>query len=151
MFSDNITNYENKDFDKFIEIKIYIQGIYFFEKEEDKHFIIHYKRSDFELFRGSMMNILKDKIEEKTKKYIITKIKENHTNIIELSHKYNVPVKNLLYCYFINNRIDNIDIIWSSSAMKEFNYIPVNHYLDHEEDDDSIYLKVKGIKLKKKI
>lgn len=149
MFSDNITSFENKDFDKFIEIKIYVQGIYFFENEEDKNFKINIKFSDFELFKDSKMNCLKDIIEEKTKKYIINKIKNSNCNIIELSRKYNIPVKNLLYCYFINNRIDNIDIIWASSAIKEFNYIPVNHYLEYE--DDSILLKVNGIKLKKKI
>ncbi len=149
MFADNITNFENKDFDKFIEIKIYIQGIYFFEKEEDKNFSLNIKYSDFKLFKDSLMSSLKEKIEEKVKKYIIHKIKEKDVNIVQLSRKYNIPVKNLLYCYFINNRIDNIDIIWASSAIKEFTYIPINHYLQYE--DDSIYLKIKGIKLKKKI
>ncbi len=149
MFADNITNFENKDFDKFIEIKIYIQGIYFFEKEEDKNFSLNIKYSDFKLFKDSLMSSLKEKIEEKVKKYIIHKIKEKDVNIVQLSRKYNIPVKNLLYCYFINNRIDNIDIICASSAIKKFTYIPINYYLQYE--DDSIYLKIKGIKLKKKI
>ncbi len=149
MLTEHITNYENKDFDKFINIQILIDGIYFLEKEEDKTFKMNIKYSDFELFQDSTMEILKVKIEEKLKKYIIYKIKENCKNTVELARRYDLPVKNILYCYFINNRIDNIEIIWSSSAIKEFKYIPVKHYIDY--DDDSVLLKVKGLKLKKKL
>jgi hypothetical protein len=149
MLTEHITNYENKDFTKFIEIQILIEGIYFLEKDEDKTYKMNLKYDDFELFQDSTMDILKVKIEEKIKKYIINKIKENCKNTVELARKYDLPVKNILYCYFINNRIDNIEIIWSSSSIKEFKYVPVKHYLDY--DDDSVLLKVKGIKLKKKL
>ncbi len=149
MLTEHITNYENKDFAKFIEIQILIEGIYFLEKDEDKTFKMNLKYDDFELFQDSTMDILKVKIEEKLKKYIILKIKENCKNTVELARKYDLPVKNILYCYFINNRIDNIEIIWSSSSIKEFKYIPVKHYIDY--NDDSVLLKVKGLKLKKKL
>ncbi len=149
MLTDHITNYENKDFDKFIHIQILIEGIYFLENEDDKTFKINLKYSDFEVFQDSFMEMLKPKIEEKIKKYIIKKIKENCNNTVEFARKYDLPVKNILYCYFINNRIDNIDIIWSSSSIKEFKYIPIKHYIDYE--DDSVLLKVKGLKLKKKL
>ncbi len=149
MLTEHITNYENKDFDKFINIQILIDGIYFLEKEEDRTFKMNLRYSDFEIFQDAKMDILRPKIEEKTKKYIIKQIKENCHNTVEIARKYNIPVKNMLYCYFINNRIDNIELIWSSSSIKEFNYIPVKHYLDY--NDDFVLLKVKGLKLKKKL
>jgi hypothetical protein len=149
MLTEHITNYENKDFDKFINIQILIDGIYFLEKEEDRTFKMNLRYSDFEIFQDAKMDILRHKIEEKTKKYIIKQIKENCHNTVEIARKYNIPVKNMLYCYFINNRIDNIELIWSSSSIKEFNYIPVKHYLDY--NDDFVLLKVKGLKLKKKL
>lgn len=149
MLTEHITNYENKDFDKFIPIQILIEGIYFIENEEDKTYKMNIKYSDFELFQDSTMDILKPKIEEKLKKYIILKIKENCKNTVELSRKYNIPIKKILYCYFINNRIDNLEIIWSSSSIKEFKYIPVKHYIEYM--DDFVLLKVKGLKLKKKL
>ena len=68
------------------------------------------------------------------KKYIVIKIKEKCQNVIDFKKKYNIPVKNILHSMFINNRIDNIEIIWSGSAVKEFLYVPTTHYLEYPED-----------------
>ena len=136
----------NKDFDKYINVNIIINGL-FLLKEEDKVLNLKLNLSQFENYKKENCNIFKPYIEDKIKKYIVTKIKENTTNIIEISRKNNIPVKNILYTIFINNRIDNIDIVWSSSAIKEFQYVPVKHYLDYEEDN--LYLKTKKFKFKK--
>jgi hypothetical protein len=64
-----------------------------------------------------------------------------------MSRKNSIPIKNILYTIFINNRIDNIDIIWSSSSIKEFKYVPIKHYLEYEED--TLNLKTKKFKFKK--
>jgi hypothetical protein len=37
-------------------------------------------------------------------------MKEKCVNIVELSRRLNIPVKHILHCYFINNRIENIEI-----------------------------------------
>lgn len=142
-----INSVNNKDFNKYLKLNIYINGLFLIEKEEDKIFTINLNISDFENYKKENCDIFRLFIEEKIKKYIVKKIKENCTNIVELSRKNNVPIKNILYSIFINNRIDNIEIIWSSSAIKEFRYVPIKHYLDFEED--TIYLKTKKFKFKK--
>lgn len=136
----------NKDFDKYINVNIIINGL-FLLKEEDKVLNLKLNLSNFENYKKENCNIFKPYIEEKIKKYIVGKIKENTCNIVEISRKNNIPVKNILYTTFINNRIDNIDIVWNSSAIKEFQYVPVRHYLDYEEDN--LYLKTKKFKFKK--
>lgn len=136
-----------KDFYKYININIYIDGLFLLENEEDKLYSLKIDLSDFENHKRENCDFLKPVIEEKIKKYIIKKIKEQNINVIELGRKNNIPVKNILYTIFINNRIDNIDIIWSSSSIKEFKYVPVKHYLDYEED--TLNLKTKKFKFKK--
>ena len=138
---------DNKDFDKFINVNVYINGLFLIEKEDDKMLPIKINISNFENYKKDMCNVFRLYIEDKIKRYIIVKIKENCNNVIEISKKYKIPVKNILYSYFINNRIDNIDIIWSGSALKEFKYVPINHYIEYQED--SLYLKVKNLKFKK--
>jgi hypothetical protein len=127
----NINRFDinNKDFDKFIIVNIKI-NVSNFE---------NYKKENCEIFRLY--------IEEKIKKFVVTKIKEKNLNVVEFSRKYNIPIKNILYSIFINTRIDNIDIIWSPSSIKEFKYVPIQHYLDYEED--TLYLKTKRFKFKK--
>ena len=137
---------ENKDFDKFININIIINGL-FLIKEEDKVITMKINLSSFENHKKENCIVFKKYIEDNIKKYIVKKIKENSSNIIDISRKNNIPVKNILYSTFINNRIDNIDIIWSASAIKEFEYVPVKHYLEYEED--TLYLKTKKFKFKK--
>jgi len=143
----NIFNSDKKDFDKFININIYINGLFLLEKEEDKSIILKINLSNFENHKKDNIDVFKNYIKEKVKKHIVKKIKENSINIVEMSRKYKIPIKNILYSTFINNRIDNIDIIWSSSTIKEFKYVPIKHYLDYEED--SLNLRTKKFKFKK--
>jgi hypothetical protein len=142
-----ISSNNNKDFNKFLKLNIYVNGLFLIDNEEDKLFTLNLNMSDFENYKKENCDIFREYIEEKIKKYVVKKIKENCKNIVELSRKYNVPIKNILYSFFINNRIDNIEIIWSSSSIKEFRYVPIKHYLDCEED--TLYLKTKKFKFKK--
>jgi hypothetical protein len=143
----NIFDSDNKDFDKFININVYINGLFLIENEEDKEFSLKINLSNFESHKKDNIDVFKNYIEDKVKKHIVKKIKENSGNIVEISRKQNIPVKNILYSTFINNRIDNIEIIWSSSSIKEFKYVPIKHYLDYEED--SLNLRTKKFKFKK--
>jgi len=143
----NKFDYDNKDFDKFINVNIYINGIFLIETDEDKLFSLRINVSNFENYKKETCEVFRNFLEEKIKKYIIRKIKESCNNVIELSRSKKIPIKNILYSYFINNRIDNIDIIWSSSSLKEFKYIPVKHYLENHED--ILLLKTKKFKFKK--
>ncbi len=142
------SNFDNngKDFDKYLNVNIIINGL-FLIKDQDKILELKINIANFENYKKEYCNILKSYLEEKTKKYIVSKLKENKDNIIELSRINNIPVKNILYSIFINNRIDNIDIIWSPSAIKEFEYVPIRHYINY--DEDTLYLKVKRFKFKK--
>ena len=117
------------------------------EKEEDKLLTLKLNISNFENYKNNNCDVFQTHIEDKIKKYVIKKIKENCTNIIEFSKKNNIPIKNILYTLFINNRIDNIEIIWSPSSIKEFAYVPIKHYL--ENDEDTLYLKTKKFKFKR--
>jgi hypothetical protein len=137
---------ESRDFDKYINVNIIINGL-FLIKDEDKILNLKLNMTNFQNHKNEKCDIFKPFIEDKIKKYIVKKIKENSVNIIEISRKHNIPIKNILYCKFINNRIDNIDIIWSSSAIKEFEYVPIIHYIKYEED--TLYLKTKKFKFKK--
>ena len=136
-----------KDFDKYINLNIYINGLFLITNDDDRLITLKINMSKFENYKKECCDIFKPFIEEKIKKYIVKKIKENCNNVIEMGRKNNTPIKNILYSIFINNRIDNIEIIWSSSAIKEFKYVPIKHYLDYQED--TLYLKTKKFKFKK--
>lgn len=138
---------DNKDFDKFINVNIYINGLFLLNKEEDKMFRLRINMNHFENHKKENCDVFKPFIEDKIKKYIVKKIKENTKNIVQMSREFKIPVKNILYSTFINNRIDNIDIVWSSSSIKEFVHVPVSHYLKYEED--TLILKTKKFKFKK--
>lgn len=148
MITDLVTNYDNKDFEKCLIIQVYIDGFIFLEGEE-KNFEMSIKMRDLEIYKKEKVQIIRPQIEEKIKKYIIQKIKEKFVNIVELSRKYKVEVKHLLHCYFINNRIENIEIQWAGRGLKEFQYVPIEHYFEYE--DDFILLKTKGFKFKRKL
>lgn len=143
----NIFEDYNKDFDKYININIYIDGLFLIEKEEDKKLNIKINLSNFINNKKEKCKIFRTYIEDKIKKYIILKIKENCKNIVELNKKYGISIKNILHSYFINNRIDNIEVIWSGSAIKEFEYVPIKHYIEYQEDE--LCLKTKKFKFKK--
>ena len=143
----NIFEDYNKDFDKYININIYIDGLFLIEKEEDKKLTVKINLSNFINNKKEKCKIFRDYVEDKIKKYIILKIKENCKNIVDLNKKYGISIKNILHSYFINNRIDNIEVIWSGSAIKEFEYVPIKHYIEYQEDE--LYLKTKKFKFKK--
>jgi 2-hydroxy-3-keto-5-methylthiopentenyl-1-phosphate phosphatase len=142
-----------KDFEKYITVYITIDGLFLIDNDEDKNLKLKIDLSKFKYHINMKKDhivkcdIIRSYIEENVKKYIIQKIKEKDINVIEVSKKYDVPVKNILYTIFINNRIDNIDILWSSSSLKEFLYVPLEHYLDNQED--SLYLRTKKFKFTK--
>ena len=138
---------DNKDFDKFININIYINGLFLIENEEEKMISLKINVSNFENYKKETCEKFRLFLEEKIKKYIIKKIKENCDNVVKLSRSKKIPIKNILYSYFINNRIDNIEIVWSASSIKEFEYVPIRHYLDYEED--TLYLKTQKFRFKR--
>jgi hypothetical protein len=138
---------DEKDFDKFMNVQIYINGLFLIENEVDKLMPLKINISNFQNYKKDNCEVFRNYVEEKVKKHIIMMIKKNCTNVIEISKKHGIPVKNVIYSLFINNRIDNIEIIWSGSALKEFKYVPINHYLDYHED--TLYLKTKKFKFKK--
>ncbi len=126
-----------------IIVHIYYDGITLFDDTE-KYFQMKLNICEFENYGDHKCQVFQYKIEQKMKEDLIQKLKAKIHNVVEISRKYKIPVKNILHTRFIHNRSNNIDIIWSSSAMKEFNYVPIQHYVDHR--DDSLTLKVKGIK-----
>jgi len=143
----NTFDNDNKDFDKFLNVKIYVNGLFLIENEEDKLLTLKINLSNFQNYKKELCDVFRIHCEEKIKKYIIKKIKDKCTNLVNMSRDNKIPIKNILYSYFINNRIDNIEIIWSPSSDKEFKYVPIRHYLENE--DDTLYLKTKKFKFKK--
>ena len=133
----------------FLLIQVYIQGFIFFENEEEKIYKIRLPLTDIQECYTEKIDMLKPMIEEKVKKYMVEKMKQKCINVVELSRKLNIPVKHILHCYFINDRIDNIEIVWSGSAIKDFRYVPLRHYVEYK--DDFIFLKIQSFKFKKKI
>jgi hypothetical protein len=97
MIKNNKNDFENdnKDFDKFINVNIYINGLFLINKEEDKTFKLKLNMNHFENNKKENCDVFKPFLEEKIKKYIIKKIKENKQNIIEMSKQFNIPVKNI--------------------------------------------------------
>ena len=138
---------DDKDFDKFINVNICINGLFLIETEEEKMLSLKINISNFENYKKETCDIFRPFIEEKIKKHIVLMIKEKCNNIVELSRKNSIPIKNILYSVFINNRIDNIEILWSGSAIKEFKFVPITHYLQHHQD--TLYLKTNKFKFKK--
>lgn len=133
------------DFEQNILVHIYYDKISLLN-EDEKYFQIKLNLTEFSNYLDEHCEVFKFKIENLMKEDIIKKLKTKINNVVEISRKNKIPVKNLLYTLFINNRIDNIEIIWASCAIKEFTYIPIKHYLENQ--DDSLILKVKSIKWK---
>jgi hypothetical protein len=131
------------DFDRFINISVYIFGVQFLQ-EDDMKMDIQLHVEDLKNNKNKTFEVFREKIELNVKKYIVEKIKKNTSNIIEISKKFNVPIFSIVQCIFINNKIDHLQIEWSSSALKEFFYVPNHHYLTYFEDN--LTLKVNKIK-----
>ena len=138
---------KNKGFDRYIDINIYIYGLFILDDNDDILLKIQLNTSQFTGHEDEKFIIFKEYIEEEVKKYIILKMKEKCNNVVEISLKYNIPVQNILNCIFINNKIENIEIQWSSSSLKEFLYVPIKHYIDYHENN--LILKTEDFKVKK--
>tara|TARA_A100001015_G_scaffold313951_1_gene422345 strand:+ start:1459 stop:1899 length:441 start_codon:yes stop_codon:yes gene_type:complete len=138
---------KNKGFDRYIDINIYIYGLFIIENEEDMLFNLKLNTSKFIGNENDNFEIFRKFIEDELKKYVILKIKEKCKNIVEISIKYNVPVKNILHSIFINNKIENIEIEWSPSSLKEFLYVPIKHYLEFHENN--LILKTQNFRFHK--
>ena len=137
----------NFGFDRYIDINIYLYGLFILEDEEDTLFKLKFNVSQFNEHKDELFGIFKNYIEKEVKIYVVKKIKEKCNNIIELSINHNISVKNILHTIFINNKLENIEIEWSSTSLKEFLYVPIQHYLDYPED--TLLLKINTFKFKK--
>ena len=136
-------------FEKFINININVECLFLIENKQDIEFSIQIDLNKFNNTNKNTCELLKNDIEIQTKKYIIKKIKENVSNVVEVSEKYGTPVKNILFALFLNENLSNIELIWSSSSIKEFKYVPTHHYIDNQED--SLNLRINNIKFIKDI
>ena len=133
----------SNDFDRFINISIYIYGLNLLNNCDYIKMNMKISVQDLKQNENEYFDIFRLKIENEVKKFIVHTIKEQKQNIIELSKKNNISLHNIVQCLFINNKIDNILIEWSSSSLKEFLYVPNKHYLIYFEDD--LMLKTKRI------
>ena len=134
----------SNDFDRFINITIYIYGINILNSND--YILMNTKISiqDLKKQENELFEVFRKKIEYDLKKFIVEDIKKNSHNIIEISKRNNIKIKNIVQCIFINNKIDNIHIEWSSASLKEFLYVPNKHYILYFEDN--LFLKTKRIK-----
>ena len=133
----------SNDFDRFINLSIYIYGINLLNDNNYIKMNMKISIQDIKKFEHENFEVFKDKIENEVKKFIVKNIKEKSQNIVEISKNNNIQLNNIVKCIFINNKIDNISIEWSSSSLKEFLYVPNKHYLIYFEDD--LLLKTKKI------
>lgn len=133
----------SNDFDRFINISIYIYGLNLLKNCDYIKMNMKISVQDLKQNENEYFDIFRLKIENEVKKFIVHTIKEQKQNIIEMSKKNNISLHNIVQCLFINNKIDNILIEWSSSSLKEFLYVPNKHYLIYFEDD--LMLKTKKI------
>ena len=134
----------SNDFDRFINITIYIFGINLLSNDENFNMNMKISIEDIKKYKNNFFEVFREKIENEVKKFIVKKIKDNCMNVIDISKKNNISLNNIVQCIFINNKIQNIHIEWSSSSLKEFLYVPNKHYLLYFEDN--IFLKTSKIK-----
>ena len=133
----------SNDFDRFINISIYIYGLNLLNNCDYIKMNMKISVQDLKQNENEYFETFRFKIENEVKKFIVHTIKDQKQNIIELSKENNISLHNIVQCLFINNKIDNILIEWSSSSLKEFLYVPIKHYLIYFEDD--LMLKTKKI------
>ena len=134
----------SNDFDRFINITIYIFGINLLNNDENFNMNMKISTEDIKKYEDNFFEVFREKIENEVKKFVVKKIKESYINVIDISKKNNISLNNIVQCIFINNKIQNIHIEWSSSSLKEFLYVPNKHYLIYFEDN--IFLKTSKIK-----
>ena len=67
---------------------------------------------------------------------IIRTYSNSELNIYVVKKQEDMRIDLVMLSMYIQDvyTLDNIDIIWSGSAIKEFTYVPTNHYLEHQED-----------------
>jgi hypothetical protein len=135
----------SNDFDRFINLTIYIYGINLLN-DKDMIMNMNINIQDIKKNKNNTFDVFRTKIEDEVKKFIVIKMKENYLNVVEISKNNNISLHNIIQCLFINNKIDNIYIEWSSSSLKEFLYVPNNHYLLYFEDN--IMLKTSKVTFK---
>ena len=133
----------SNDFDRFINITIFIYGINFINNNNYIKMNTKISIEDIKKHENNNFDIFREKIENEVKKFIVHNLKETSKNIIQISKDNNILLKNIVQVLFINNKIENIHIEWSSSSLKEFLYVPNKHYLLYFEDD--LLLKTKKI------
>jgi hypothetical protein len=138
------------DFEQNVIVHIYYDGIVLFD-EKDKYFEMKLNVRDFRPtypnhhdYIKETCQLLKYQIERRVKEDLITKLRNKIDNVVRVSRETGIPVKYLLNTFFLNNRHQQIEIIWSPSAIKEFTYVPLQHYLTYQED--SLTLKIRDIK-----
>ncbi len=133
------------EFEQHILVHIHYDGIILLEDHE-KYFQLKLNVSEFANYVNETCEVFKYKIESSIKSDLVTKLKSKIENVIEISRKYKIPVKHLLHTRFMNHQSNQIEIVWSSSALKEFQYVPTRHYFQHR--DDSLTLRVKGFRFR---
>ncbi len=133
----------SNDFDRFINITIFIYGINLINNNNYIKMNTKISIEDIKKHENNNFDIFRQKIENEVKKFIVQNLKETSKNIIQISKDNNILLKNIVQVLFINNKIENIHIEWSSSSLKEFLYVPNKHYLLYFEDD--LLLKTKKI------
>ena len=133
----------SNDFDRFINITIFIYGINLINNNNYIKMNTKISIEDIKKHENNNFDIFREKIENEVKKFIVHNLKETSKNIIQISKDNNILLKNIVQVLFINNKIENIHIEWSSSSLKEFLYVPNKHYLLYFEDD--LLLKTKKI------
>ncbi len=131
------------DFEQNVIVHIYYDGIILFD-EKDKYFEMRLNMNEFRNYMTDTCQLLKYQIEKRVKEDLITKLRQKIDNVVRVSRETGIPVKYLLNTYFLNNRHQQIEIIWAPSAIKEFTYVPLHHYITQQED--SLILKIRDIK-----
>ena len=133
----------NHDFEEYVMVHIYLDGIVLFESQEERYCTIRLSLNEVEGWREEKCEILRHTIEDRFKVSLAERLRSKIQNVVETSRKYDLPVKRIIQTYFINQRYDHMKIEWSPSAKKEFQYVPMKHYLENRQD--SLILKVQSV------
>ena len=105
------------EFEQNILVHIHYDGIILLE-ECEKYFQMKLNVSEFANYAAETCQVFKYKIESALKEDLVKKLKSKIENVVEISRKYKIPVKHLLHTRFMNHASNQIEIVWSSSALK---------------------------------